>query len=400
MRDTDVVIVGGGLAGSLAAAMLGKAGINAILLDPHAEYPPDFRCEKLDGTQVALLKKTGLADPVLRATTLDGETWIARFGRVLDKRRGDQHGILYAPLIDTVRGLIPKNVTKIVAKATAIETGSDLQRVSLSNGEEISARLVVLANGLNAGLRHMLGLTTDLLSECHSISIGFDVRPASRREFSFPAVTYYPDRFGGRAAFITLFPIGATMRANFFVYRETNDPWLKELSAAPEATLLALMPGLHKVMGDFEVVRPIKMRPVDLYATRGYRRDGIVLVGDAFATSCPAVGAGARKALMDVERLCNVYIPRWLATPGMNAAKIAAFYDDPLKRACDNSALAKAFELRSFSIDPGLPWRVRRWAKFVAQYGIGTLRRLKRQLMSGTAGRRSVAATTKTEASP
>jgi 2-polyprenyl-6-methoxyphenol hydroxylase-like FAD-dependent oxidoreductase len=45
MRITDVAIVGGGLAGSLAAAMLGRASIDAALVDPHEHYPPDFRCE-------------------------------------------------------------------------------------------------------------------------------------------------------------------------------------------------------------------------------------------------------------------------------------------------------------------------------------------------------------------
>ncbi|MGC2049968.1 MAG: FAD-dependent monooxygenase, partial [Methylovirgula sp.] len=89
MRNTDVIIVGGGLAGSLAAAMLGKAGVDTILVDPHAVYPPDFRCEKLDGGQVDILRKTGFADAVLRATTPDGEAWVARFGRVVDKRPGD-----------------------------------------------------------------------------------------------------------------------------------------------------------------------------------------------------------------------------------------------------------------------------------------------------------------------
>ena len=79
-----------------------------------------------------------------------------------------------------------------------------------------------------------------------------------------------------------------------------------------------------------------KIRPVDLYVTKGYRQNGVVLVGDAFSSSCPAAGTGARKALVDVERLCNVHIPQWLATPGMRDSKIASFYADPVKRqACD-----------------------------------------------------------------
>src|SRR3954465_9185005 len=89
MRQVDIAIIGGGLAGSTAAAMLGRAGVSAVLVDPHEIYPPDFRCEKLDGSQVATLRKTGLADAVLPAATHDGSVWIARFGRLVDKRAGD-----------------------------------------------------------------------------------------------------------------------------------------------------------------------------------------------------------------------------------------------------------------------------------------------------------------------
>src|ERR1051325_12023576 len=95
MRVTDILIAGGGLAGSTTAATLGRRGVATVLVDPHVTYPPDFRAEKLDGTQVAILRKTGVGEAVLRAATQDGESWIAGFGRVLEKRAGDQHGILY-----------------------------------------------------------------------------------------------------------------------------------------------------------------------------------------------------------------------------------------------------------------------------------------------------------------
>ena len=88
MRQTDIVIAGGGLAGSTAAAMLARAGYAVALVDPHTTYPPDFRAEKIDGTQAKVLRKSGLADAVLRAATLDGESWVARFGRLVEKRPG------------------------------------------------------------------------------------------------------------------------------------------------------------------------------------------------------------------------------------------------------------------------------------------------------------------------
>jgi 2-polyprenyl-6-methoxyphenol hydroxylase-like FAD-dependent oxidoreductase len=173
------------------------------------------------------------------------------------------------------------------------------------------------------------------------------------------------------------------MRANLFAYRTMDDPWLRELRQAPQQTLFAAMPGLRKLMGDFQVIDRIQIRPVDLHVSKGHIQPGVVLLGDAFATSCPAAGTGARKALNDAERLCNVHIPQWLATPGMGTDKVAAFYQDPVKHACDEASLAKAYELRSFSVDPAFAWAARRLVKFGGQLARGSLRRVQGRLAAG-----------------
>jgi 2-polyprenyl-6-methoxyphenol hydroxylase-like FAD-dependent oxidoreductase len=380
MQHADIAIAGGGLAGSTAAAMLGRAGFSVMLIDPHGIYPPDFRCEKLDGTQVRILEKTGLADAVLQAATPDRESWVARLGYVVDKRPGDQHGILYDSLVNTIRGQIPAAGTFSHAKVLDIATSPDRQRVKLSNGDEVSARLVVLANGLNSGLRQRLGMAREDLSPCHSIMLGFNLKPADRNSFDFPALTYYSERASDRTAYVTLFPVGSAMRANLCVYRAMDDPWLRTFRQAPDETLFALMPGLRRFTGKAEVTDFVKIRPADLYVTRDYLRPGLVLVGDAFATSCPAAGTGTGKVFTDVERLCNIHVPRWFATRGMDEEKIAGFYDDPVKRACDTHSLTQAYDLRSLSIEPGLPWQARRWGRFAARLGVGTLRRAYKRL--------------------
>lgn len=378
MRQTDIVIAGGGLAGSLAAAMLARDGFRVVLVDPHPVYPPDLRCEKLDGPQTAVLRRTGLADAVLAAGTFDGECWIARFGRVVEKRPGDQYGILYDTLVNTIRAEIPARAEFVAGKVSAIANGPDRQTVTLSTGEEISARLVVVANGLNIGLGHALGMTREDVSKGHSITIAFDLKANGRSQFDFPALTYYGERPADRAAYITLFPIGAAMRANFMVYRDMSDPWLSEMRHRPTETLFALLPGLRKLAGEAEVVGPVKIRPADLYVMRDHVQPGVVLVGDAFGTSCPAAGTGTSKVFTDVERLCNEYIPRWFASEGMGADKIAAFYADPEKTACDRHSFDKAFSLRAITLDEGLAWRARRWTRFLGRLAIGTARRMMR----------------------
>lgn len=373
--STDVVIIGGGLAGSLAGAMLGRAGIDCIVVDPHKEYPPDFRCEKLDSDQVARLQKTGLAAEILTAATFDREAWVARRGVIVDKRPGDQHGIFYASLVNRVRSLMPSSVHFYHGTARKLVTGVDRQSVTLSDATTISARLAVLSNGLGLALRDQLGVTREYISRGHSLTLGFNMTPVGRRHFDCRALTFYAKSPSDRTALLTIFPIGSAMRANLFTYRTMDDPWLSEFRSAPEDTLRALMPELEKMIGPFAIEKPIQMRPVDLYASRGHLQPGLVLVGDAFATSCPASGNGARKVITDVERLCNVYIPQWLATPGMGTEKISAYYADPVKRACDQSSLDKALNLRRYSTETAPIWRVRRGIRFAQHLALGFGRR-------------------------
>jgi 2-polyprenyl-6-methoxyphenol hydroxylase-like FAD-dependent oxidoreductase len=327
--------------------------------------------------QVAILRKTGLADAVLRVATLDGESWVARFGRLIEKRPGDQHGILYDTMVNAMRGAIPPNVTFISAKVTEIATSAERQTVTLSTGEQISARLAIVANGLNVGLRDKLSMTREIISRTHSIMLGFDLAPAGRASFSFPALSYYGERVQDRAAYLTLFPVGAAMRANLSVYRDMDDLWLREFRKHPRETLRRLMPGLEKIIGAYDVTGTVHVRPADLYVTRGERQAGVVLVGDAFSTSCPGAGTGTGKVFTDVERLCNVYVPQWLRTPGMGAEKIAAFYDDPVRAAYHAHSIEKAFQLRALTVEPGLTWSVQRWLRFFARLGSGTLRKLR-----------------------
>ena len=74
----------------------------------------------------------------------------------------------------------------------------------------------------------------------------------------------------------------------------------------------------------------------------------------------------------------------------MGADKIASFYDDPVKMACDAWSMAKAFSFRAVSIDTTPYWRAQRWARFLSWLGKGILRRIARAPRRGDTDPRSL----------
>src|SRR5436190_13496510 len=141
MRHTDIAIAGGGLSGSALAAMLGRAGISTILIDPHDAYPQDFRVEKLDMSQIRIANQAGLGPDIRRAATVDGELWIARFGRLVDRRPNAQYGLYYDTMVNTMRAAMPPGTEFIHAKVTGMTTSAYRKTLYMSGGAEFSRGL-------------------------------------------------------------------------------------------------------------------------------------------------------------------------------------------------------------------------------------------------------------------
>jgi 2-polyprenyl-6-methoxyphenol hydroxylase-like FAD-dependent oxidoreductase len=360
-RDVDIAIAGGGIAGSLAAVVLGRAGYRVALIDLHHVYPPEFRCEKLTGDQLDLLRGLGLFDCLTAVSKPIQQMCVARFGKLVDRLNSEEHGFFYEEFVNAVRERFPPGVEFIVGRVADFETGPERQRVILSSGEVINARLIVLASGLGDALRQKLGIRRRVIQNGFSLSIGFSIAPAPGDTFNFPALTYYGERTSERIAYLTLFPVGDAMRGNLFCYRGYDGAWARAFRDKPQETLFGVMPGLRRFIGDFQLVSKVKTRIADLYQVENYYRDGVVLVGDAFQTSCPAAGNGVTRVLTDVGQLCKVHVPRWFGSPGMGVEKIAQFYDDPVKQACDASCAWQARNCRLFTIKNGPMWQARRW---------------------------------------
>lgn len=362
----DLMVIGGGIAGSLAALLLARQGLSVAVVDPFPNYPSDFRCEKLTTGQIDRLKRLHLFDLVAAHATPVRDVVVARAGRAVDARATDELCFRYDSIVNAVRRAWPGNVTFIEGRADAIDCNPERSTVTLTSGRRLNARLVILATGPGEKLRARLGLERRMLRTNHSLCIGFDVVSGTGGPLTTRSLTYYGERLGDGVAYMTVFPFADRTRCNFFSYLP---PLAREISAIrkePFTGLVTLMPGLAAVIGaDTRVIGKAELRITDLYNIPEPERDGVVLIGEAFRPSCPVTGTGVTRVLNDVERLCLFHIPHWLKTPAMSRAKIAAYYADPQKRAVDDAASINAERQRDFATLTDMRTRARRSSALV-----------------------------------
>jgi 2-polyprenyl-6-methoxyphenol hydroxylase-like FAD-dependent oxidoreductase len=355
----DIVIIGGGFAGATAAAVFGRR-YRVALIDQHEIYPPVFAADKIAGDQIGLLRALNLFEPLAAAATPATRVINAKFGNVIERKIIDEYGIRYQTMVEVMRAQIDRKVERVIGTVTDVALNEEQQRVKVADGREINARLVILATGFSDVLRAKLGIKRCLIKENHSLSFGFDVGPVAAGSFLFPTITYYGDRVADAVDYINMFPIGDIMRANLFVYREPKDAWVVGFRKDPQSAVYGALPGLRRFMPAFEVTGPVQVRTVDLYTIDNHVRPGIVAIGDASQTPCPALGMGLSHTLTDVVRLDAAHVHEWLAGSSMGADKIARFYADPVKRQVDATALHGAHYRRAVSTEEGWRWDVHR----------------------------------------
>lgn len=360
-KTSDLIVIGAGLAGISAATAAVRQGLAVTLISAHDRHPPDFRGEKLGTEQMAAFDRMGLGDAARAQMTAFDGCWTYRRGRLVGRNTIREYSSDYSGLVNALAAALPREVERITGRIASIETSAVTQTVTLNDGRTFTGRILAVATGLGDAIRRMLGIERVVTSPAHSLSIGYDIEePAS--DFAFPSIVWGTEPGDHRLSYLTLFPIGERLRGNLFVYRGAADDWTQTMRRDPRHALRRAMPALGARLGTMTPTSEIVVRPIDLVETRNHRRDGVVLLGDAFSVVCPITGMGMAKAINDADRFANHHLPAWLATPDAAAAKLGQYYTDPAKTALDATAMADSLAGRQWAVGDSLYWRTRRLA--------------------------------------
>lgn len=354
----DAVVVGAGMAGASAAVGLASRGLSVALVDRKARCAPCFKAEKVEPDQAEKLRALGLFEAVRPALTPIPSIASGHRGRVLSVVDIEQYGVDYWDLTNAVRDAVPASVVQRVERVEKIDLSGEGRRVLLADGSVLEGRLVVLATGITPGLGADLGLRYRDVRRPHSLAFGFDVE-LERPPRDYASLTYSAEDLAARFDYVTLFPIGTRWRANLFTYLEPAGSAMRAILRAPGEALANAFPRLSRLVGRVDAKGRAEAQTIDLFQLESPPRDGLVAIGDAYQSVCPATGTGLSKVLTDVVALCD-RAPDWMATPGMGTEKIADYYADPRKRASDAQSLEWAEHRRNFSTRTELRWRLHR----------------------------------------
>jgi 2-polyprenyl-6-methoxyphenol hydroxylase-like FAD-dependent oxidoreductase len=299
----DVVISGGGIAGSSIAILLGRQGLTVELFE-HGQFPKEKPCgEGLMPGGVAVLDRLGLSDAVGGAPFygvryhFGDRTAEGRFPNIpgfpasgFGQRRKHLDHVLFQAAASTPGVTVHCGVQ---VDGPLIEN----ERVVglLVEGEPRRAKLVVAADGLHSRIRRQLGLEMPVSRKRLGARAHFLLAPGQEQP---PWVDVFVR--AGHELYVTPLPqreILVAALADGSALGDTIDRafagWVKS-----EPELAARLQGAE------QVTSLLCTSPLSGRARAGFAR-GVVLLGDAAGFLDPITGGGMTQALMTAELLAG-----------------------------------------------------------------------------------------------
>ncbi len=353
VRETEILVVGGGLVGMAMAAALGGAGITVTLVE--SEKLPDMTGETFDGRSSAIaygsqqvLAGIGAweymaqaAEPIHDIRVSDGG-WQYREASPffvhyhcadlaadsISGARGGQPPFGWIIENRALRVALLKRLGEIRAvshipgmRVREIAFNGDGNRATLEDGSEICARLVIGADGRTSAVRRMAGIATQELGYKHSAIVC-----TVTHELPHGGVAHEHFLPVGPFAMLPMTDDEMGRHRSSIVWTEDPRiiPLLLALSDADLGTEIQRRFG--PTLGRILPVGPRFTYPLKMILAATYVKDGLALAGDAAHGMHPIAGQGFNMGVRDVAALSEVLVDAWRGGGDLGSTAVLEHY--------------------------------------------------------------------------
>ena len=307
MSTSDVIIIGGGLAGQIAAYAIAKTGLQTIHLAPKA--PVDRRTSALMTPSVKILQELNLIDtpselgiPLEKIRIIDATSRLVRAPEALfdSKEAGETAFGWNFSNAELTKHFVPKtkeldNLKRIEASAKYMRRSEGIWTIDLSDGSTVRAPLIVGADGKKSFVRQSMGIGTNQRDHKQSALV-CDL--TLERPLNGESVEYHYDNGP-----FTLVPAGDN-KANL-VWVENADILAKVKEKSPQDIRKTIQEKSNNLFGHINLDTGIFVFPLSTFEANKLGDDGVVLLGEA-GHAFPPIGAqGLNLSLRDVKDLIS-----------------------------------------------------------------------------------------------
>ncbi len=314
----DIVIVGGGLVGAVAACALARRGFKAVVID--GTDPADARDAAFDGRASAiaaaserLLSAIGVwpylepeVAPILDIRVADGRSALflhynhedvgaGPLGYLAENRHIRMAALSALEDMDNVQFLAPLRVE-------TIERGPSGVQATLSDGRTVKARLAIAADGRGSKIREAAGIK---VTQWRYPQDAIVCTVEHEKPHGFVAHEHFMP-----AGPFAILPLKGTAERpgcrSSIVWTERAERARDLVGLDDTAFLNELARRFGDFMGEIDVVGPRFCHPLGLQFAHASVAERLVLIGDADHGMHPIAGQGLNMGYRDVAALCDV----------------------------------------------------------------------------------------------
>ncbi len=312
--QTRCCVVGGGPAGMMLGYLLGRAGIETLVLEKHGDFFRDFRGDTVHPSTLQVMDELGLIDGFLKVPHQQLQKLDGKFGddsiRVADLGRLNVKYpfIAMMPQWDFLNFLRESGKRfaslKVMMNANAtdlIRSGDTVVGVNADTAEgpaEIRADLTVACDGRHSIMRDRAGLEIEEIGAPMDVLWFRAVRRANETESLFARVQ--------SGKMLVTFDRGDYWQCAYVIAKGQYDAVKARGLDAFRNDVIAMAPVLASGMSDVKTWDDAKLLTVAINRLKRWTRPGLLCIGDAAHAMSPIGGVGVNLAVQDAVATANL----------------------------------------------------------------------------------------------